>query len=72
MRLAALDGPQLARFPMLEQLISQACGMAHGIETEAAGPAAGDEPPNAASEPRWAEDPERSAMLRCARNNTHV
>jgi len=48
---------------MLEQLISQACDTAHAIEPEAFGPAVGAELPHAASETRWAEDPERSAML---------
>jgi hypothetical protein len=50
--LAALDGSQLARFPMLEQLVSQACSGAHDDEPDARDSLEDDGV--------WMEDPDRS------------
>ena len=53
--LAALDGSQLARFPMLEQLVSQACSGEHDNEPDARD--------SLEEDGVWREDPDRSSYI---------
>ena len=53
-RHAALDGSQLARFPMLEQLVSDACSGTHAEKPEALD--------SGAEDGVWLQDPDRSSL----------